>query len=162
MFDYVDSNHHTGYMTQVSRFLLKPEVWEKVFDLFSDTFLRIKDKEKLNNFFDSFFSPTEKIMLAKRLAIAVLLAKGNDYHTIKTTLRVTSGTVSKVKLLMNTKNSGLKIVVEYILDRDSGKLFWQEIINLLDYPHKSGGWPDLYKRKYERKKKTKLLRSGLG
>lgn len=149
-------------MPQVSKFMLKPEVWEKIFDLFSDTFLRIKDKEKLNNFFDSFFSPTEKIMLAKRLAIAVLLAKGNDYQTIRNTLRVTSGTISKVNLLMKSKNSGLKRAVEYILDKDSGKLFWQEIINLLDYPHKGGGWYEMDKRKRSRRVKIKELKTGLG
>ena len=94
-------------MTQVSRFMLRPEVWEKIFDLFTDTFLRIKDKKKLNDFFDNFFSPTEKIMLSKRLAIAVLLAKGNDYGSIKNTIRVTDGTISKVNLLLKSDSKGL-------------------------------------------------------
>jgi len=141
--------------------MLRPEVWEKIFNLFSDTFLKIKDKRKLDNFFDNFFSPTEKIMLAKRLAIAVLLAKGNDYGTIRNTIRVTSGTISKVSLLMKTNNSGLKSSVEEILSRDFGKAFWEEIVNLLDTPHKGGNWSELGMRKFQRKIKIDNLRSKL-
>jgi len=149
-------------MTQVSRFLLRPEVWEKIFDLFTDTFLKIKDKNKLNSFFDNFFSPTEKIMLAKRLAIAVLLAKGSDYQSIKNTLRVTSGTVSKVNLLMKGKNNGLNIAVEEVLKKDAGKAFWEEISDLLDFPHKESNLSEMQKRKIKRKQKITDLKTNLG
>ena len=149
-------------MTQVSRFLLQPEVWEKIFDLFTDTFLKIKDKNKLNSFFDNFFSPTEKVMLAKRLAIAVLLAKGNDYQSIKNTLRVTSGTISKVNLLMKGKNNGLNIAVEEVLRKDAGKVFWEEISDLLDFPHKGSKWSEMQKRKIKRKQKITDLKTNLG
>ena len=149
-------------MTQVSQFMLRPEVWEKIFDLFTDTFLKIKDKDKLNSFFDNFFSPTEKIMLAKRLAIAVLLAKGNDYRSIRNTIRVTSGTISKVNLLMKGNKNGLNIAVQEILGRDSGKVFWEEISDLLDIPGKGTDWSEMGKRKYQRKRKISNLKSGLG
>ena len=159
--DFVDSNHHSGNMTQVSRFMLRPEVWEKIFDLFTDTFLRIKDKKRLNNFFDNFFSPTEKIMLSKRLAIAVLLAKGNDYASIKNTIRVTDGTISKVNLLLKSNRAGLRLAVEEILKRDAGKIFWQEISDMLDFPRKGGNWYEMGKRKFQRRRKIQDLKSGL-
>lgn len=149
-------------MSQVSRFMLKPEVWEKIFDLFSDTFLRIKDKRKLNNFFDNFFSPTEKVMLSKRLAIAVLLAKGNDYQSIRNTIRVTTGTIAKVNLLLKSNNRGLYTAVGEILKRDSGKIFWKEIADMLDYPQKGANWSRLGKRKYQRRRDIQELKTGLG
>lgn len=149
-------------MTQVSRFMLKPEVWEKIFDLFSDTFLRIKDKKRLNTLFDNFFSPTEKIMLSKRLAIAVLLAKGNDYQSIRNTIRETDGTIAKVNLLLKSNDRGLYTTVKEILKRDAGKIFWKEISNILDYPQKGTNWSNMGKRKFQRKKEIQELKSGLG
>lgn len=142
--------------------MLKPQVWEKIFDIFTDTFLRIKDKSKLNDFFDSFFSPTEKIMLSKRLAIAVLLAKGNDYDSIKSSIRVTDGTISKVNLLLRSNRHGLQNAVENILKRDAGKIFLEEITGIFDLPHKGGDWSEMGKRKFQRRRKIRDLKSGLG
>lgn len=149
-------------MSQVSKFMLLPEVWEKIFDLFTDTFFRMKNKQKFNNFIDNFFSPTERIMLSKRLAIAVLLAKGNDYRTIRRAIRVTDGTISKVALLMKGGDSGLKTAVEEILKRDAGKIFLEEMFGLLDYKSKGRNWSDVEKNKRGRKRRVEHLRLGLG
>lgn len=142
--------------------MLKPEVWEKLFDLFTDALLRIKDKEEMNSFINNFFSPTEKIMFSKRLAIAVLLAKGNDYQSIKNTIRVTTGTIAKVNLLLKNNNRGLYKVVEEILKKDAGKIFWKEIAGMLDYPQKGADWSELGKRKYRRRREIDELKAGLG
>jgi uncharacterized protein YerC len=142
--------------------LLRPEVWNRIFDIFSDTFLRIKDKKRLNDFIDNFLSPSEKIMLSKRLAIAVLLAKGNDYAAIRNTIRVTDGTISKVSLLLKNNNRGLYQAVEEILKRDAGKEFWKELEGMLDYPSKGRNWSEMRKRKFERGRDIRELRSGLG
>jgi len=149
-------------MSQVSRFQLLPEVWEKIFNLFTDTFFRLKDKNKFGRFVDNFFSPTERIMLAKRLAIAVLLAKGNDYATIKRTLRVTAGTISKVGLLLRTNKSGLRFAVEEILKRDAGRLFWEEIMDLIDYKGKGRDWSEVGKSLRARGIRKSEIRKGLG
>lgn len=149
-------------MTQISRYQLKPKVWEKIFDIFTDTFMKTKDRKKLDNFIDNFFSPTEKIMLAKRLAIAVLLAKGNDYDSIKNTLRVTAGTISKVNYLMKGKNNGLNIAVMEILKRDAGKMFFEEIMGVFDYPRIGSNWSMLRKQKSERQNRIHNLKTSLG
>jgi uncharacterized protein YerC len=149
-------------MAQVSKFMLKPEIWQKMFDIFSDTFLRIKNKRNLNNFLNNFLSPTEKTVLAKRLAIAVLLAKGNDYMTIKRTISVTYGTISKVSLLLKGSNNGLRQVVDQIMKRDSGKLFWVEIMDLIDYKGKGRNWSEVAKRNFQRNKNIQGIKSGLG
>lgn len=142
--------------------MLKPEVWEKIFDLFTDAFLKIKKRDNLNDFFDNFFSPTEKIMFSKRFAIAVLLAKGNDYESIKNTLRVTDGTIAKVNLKLNKSNSGLQKVVEEILKRDAGKVFWKEMASIIDYPGKGRSRSRVGKREYKRDIEIDELRKGLG
>ena len=149
-------------MTQVSKYMLKPEVWEKIFELFINVLLKIKDKKRLNNFVDNFFSPTERIMFSKRLAIAVLLAKGNDYRSISNTLRVTDGTISKVNLMLKSDTQGLLLAIQNILKMDAGKIFLQDILNIIDLPQKGSSWSSMEWRKFQRRKKIRDLKTGLG
>jgi len=148
-------------MTQVSRFKLKPNVWEKIFDLFSDTLLNAKNKQQLDSFLDGFLSPTEKIMLSKRLAIAVLLSKGNDYQSIKETIRVTTGTIAKVNLLLKT-SQGLNNIISEILKRDIGRLLVSDVIDFIDQPRYGTDWSNVAKRKIKRHKQIHDLKKGLG
>lgn len=69
-------------MTKISRFPLRDDVWERIFSLFIGTLADLKDKPKLASFVNDFFSPTERVMFAKRLATAVLVAKGHSYDSI--------------------------------------------------------------------------------
>jgi len=89
-------------MTKVSRISLRPDVWDRVLNLFVSTIADQTDKKKLSEFFDNFFSPTEKIMFAKRLAAAVLLAKNHDYQSIHEILRISPPTIAKLSLKILT------------------------------------------------------------
>lgn len=145
-------------MTQVSRFRLRPDVWNRIFDLFIEALVNIKDKKDLDKFLEDFLSPTEKIMLAKRFAITVLLAKGNDYQSIKNLLRVTPTTIAKMNLQMKYKGEGLRPVVEKILAKDAAKIVWQEIQSLLDVPTKGLPLGEYRKKKSKREKRIYKLR----
>lgn len=59
-------------------------------------FSRLKENEA-NYVFESLLSPTEKLMLAKRLGIIFLLNENSDETTISETLKVTQATVSRIK-----------------------------------------------------------------
>ena len=85
-------------MTKVSRIPLRPDVWERIFDLFIGTLADLKDRKKLKAFVDDFFSPTEKIMFAKRLAAVVLLAKNHNYQSIRQILRISPPTIAKISM----------------------------------------------------------------
>lgn len=139
-------------MTQVSRFRLRPDIWEKIFNLFLDTLLSLKKKEKLNAFVYDFFTPTERIVFAKRLAIAVLLAKGNDYSEIRKILRVTPVTISKMSFHLQYEGRGLVPVVEEILKKDATSILWEELLDLLDLPGKGNKVSEWKARKVKRRK----------
>ncbi len=64
-------------------------------------------------------------MLAKRLAIAILLAKGYRYETIKSILKVSQETIARVNISLNYQGEGYEIVVKKVL-RD------EKIENLLE------------------------------
>jgi uncharacterized protein YerC len=146
-------------MTQVSKFKLRNDVWERIFDLFGESILSIKDKKELNGFLEDFLSPTERIMLAKRFAITVLLAKGNDYQSIKSLLRVTPSTIAKMSLLMKCSGKGLTPVVDKILKKDATKIIWEEIQGLLDLPRKGLTLGKLERVKTQRSQKIRKLRN---
>ena len=146
-------------MTQVSRFRLKPEVENKISDLFSEVLLSFKKKGDLTGFLDDFFSPTEKIVSAKRLAVAVLLTKGNDYASIVRSLRVTPPTISKMSLKIKYGNGSVKKISEKIVNSDLGMAILQELLSILDVPIKGLPISDYRKKVQRRERKIhKLLK----
>ena len=69
-------------MGQVSKRLISKEIADRIFDVFVKSFIKIRNVEDAQKLADDLFSPTERIMLAKRLAIAFLLMKGYEYREI--------------------------------------------------------------------------------
>ena len=57
---------------------------------------------ELDVFLRSFLTPTEQIVLAKRLAIARMLEAGCSYEDIKLELKVSSATIASVAEIMAT------------------------------------------------------------
>lgn len=123
-------------VTQVSRFKLRPEVEKRIYSLLVDNLVGFRDKEEFNSFLDDFLSPIEKTILAKRLAIAVLIAKGNDYQNIREILKVTPGTISKMSLHMKYGNGAVRRAAERVLLADSNKALLQELASVFDVPTK--------------------------
>lgn len=102
-------------MTQVSKYPLSKLVYQRIFEIFFESVLKIKNEEEAEEFFSEFLSPTEKIVLAKRISIAVLLSKKYDYNSIKKILHVSTSTISDVNVLLKYAGSGYRRVVEKLL-----------------------------------------------
>lgn len=145
----------------VSRFRLRPEVWDRIFNLFSDSLRGIRDKERFELFLDDFLSPTEKIMLSKRFATAVLLAKGNSYDEIKQTLRVTSATIAKMNIYIKYGAKGLNKTIQDVLKKDVAKILLEEMLNIFEHPTKGLPMSEYYRKVAKRKIGISRLRKGL-
>lgn len=146
-------------MTQVSKFKIRNDVWERIFDLFGESLLSVNNKKELDGFLEDFLSPTERIMLAKRFAITVLLAKGNNYQSIRSLLRVTPSTIAKMNLQMKYGGKGLIPIINKILKKDTTRLIWEEIQSLLDLPRKGLTLGKLEKVKSQRSQRIRKLRT---
>ena len=83
-------------MPQVSKYPLPKDVYDQIQDLFINSVVKLGNKRKVKDFFGHLLTPTEQVMLAKRLAISYLLAEKYDYRSISSLLRVSTTTVSKV------------------------------------------------------------------
>ena len=148
-------------MSQVSKFIVKPELWEKIFNLFVEAILGIKNKNELEGFIGNFFTPTEKIMFAKRFAAAVMLAKGTDYTTIRKTLRISPPTIARMSFRIKYESEGMSPVIERALRKDAARILLEELSGLFDIPGKGKSLALVKKRSLERRKKIAGLRKGL-
>lgn len=102
-------------MTKVSRRLLNKELEKHIFELFTQTIAELKNQKDVESFLEDLLSPTEKIMLVKRLAIAILLAKGYTYNAIDDTLKVSRATIMNVSYWLKHGKSGYQQAVERII-----------------------------------------------
>ncbi len=132
-------------MTQVSRLPLSAVIEERVYEIFLDSVTEVKTTDDVKKFLDDLLSPTEKIMLAKRLSIAFLLHKGYHQRSICRILKVSLGTVNKVSLGLKLGGEGYQKVIRKILAKEGMEDFWHKIDDFINdvFPPKGrnlGSW----------------------
>lgn len=148
-------------MTQVSKYKLKLDVEDRIYKLLSDSLSDINNKDDFNNFLNDFLSPTEKTVFAKRLAIAVLLSKGNDYKNVCAILKVTPVTVSKMSLRMKYGNGSVKKIADKIAVSDDNKALLEELGSIFDMPMKGLPLSEYHKKVQQRSKNIHRLKKSL-
>lgn len=118
-------------MAKVSRRYLDKELESKIFEVFLKTIVDIKTSIEAKNFIEDLLSPTEKIMLIKRLAIAVLLTKGKTYDYIDHTLKVSRATIMTVSLWLKHGKGGYKKVIDRIIEGQNKEELFDKIEEIL-------------------------------
>lgn len=98
-------------MSQISKRILNTRLEERILDLFINAIMGLQTPLEVKNFIEDFFSPTEKIMMIKRLAIAILLSKGHTYEQIDHTLKVSKPTIMKVSHHLRNGTGGYQKVI---------------------------------------------------
>ncbi|KKU81014.1 hypothetical protein A2875_04390 [Candidatus Gottesmanbacteria bacterium RIFCSPHIGHO2_01_FULL_46_14] len=110
-------------MTQVSRVSLPKHLEAQMHAAIRKAFADLKTEDEVAAFLDDILTPTEKVMLGKRLAIAILLDKGYDQRTICTIMKTSLATVNQVSYWFKNKGTGYRIVVEKLKKQKE----WEEI-----------------------------------
>jgi len=146
-------------MAQVSRYPLSPKVYERIFEILFESILKIKNKKEAEDFLGEFLSPTEKIMLAKRISIAVLLAKDYDYRAIIKTLHVSFPTIAGVSSSVKYAGGGYRRVIEKLLEEEKIRDILLSVVEGIATVGAAGGkgsgdWRNL-KRSIQKKKLSK-------
>lgn len=101
-------------MGQVSRYPLSKDIADRIFDVFIKSFIKIKGSADAQSLADDLFTPVERIMLAKRLAIAFCLMKGYKYREISKLLRVSLTTIAVVSMSLKYGSKGYETILERI------------------------------------------------
>ena len=94
-------------MPKISRYKLEKRMEELILRQLAQIFQKITEEDGVSLLMNNLFTRTEKIMLAKRIAIAILLEKEWNYTAISNALKVSPTTISFVK------NSKLNASPEY-------------------------------------------------
>ncbi len=149
-------------MSKISRRLLDKELENTIFEVFLKTIVDIKTTIEAKNFIEDLLSPTEQIMIIKRLAIAVLLTKGKTYDYIDHTLKVSRATIMTVSLWLKHGKGGYKKVVDNILKTQNKERLIDNIEEILIkltppkrfgsmvFENKSKKGKELFRRKLKR------------
>ena len=127
-----------------------------MFEVLRETIAHLRTSEEVEGFLHDFLSPVERIMLAKRLSIAVLLNKGYRYETIAGILRVTPPTIATVSLLLKYSGGGYKKAVEKIARNEKMNEFWEKVEDVVaKIPHAKGSDWKYQRREYEKEKRAR-------
>lgn len=125
-------------MTQVSSYPISKEIADRIFEIFLKSLVKIHDQKEADQFISDLLTPTEKIMLSKRLAIALLLQKDYDYRTIQKIIRVSAATIATVSMAIRYGSEGYKNLLNKILREEKiVSIIENSISKILSFPAKA-------------------------
>lgn len=116
-------------MTQISKRPISKDIESKIYESFYKAIGLLRESEA-RLFIDDLLTKTERVMLPKRLAIAILLLKGWNYDSIKEILKVTQTTISSVSRTLEFSN-GLRKAIENLSKSEAWRSWWQDVESLL-------------------------------
>lgn len=102
-------------MPQISKRHMNPKIEARMFDVFFKSLTDLGKREDVEAYLYDLLSPVERTMLAKRLAIAVLLTKDFSYVAIADVLKVSFPTISSISIWMKHSGKGFEKVIKKIL-----------------------------------------------
>ncbi|KKQ24178.1 MAG: hypothetical protein US40_C0002G0009 [Candidatus Roizmanbacteria bacterium GW2011_GWC2_37_13] len=141
-------------MTRISRFPVEDAVLEKLYYLMFEVVNCMDEEEEFSSIINELLSPTERIMIAKRVAIIYLLMKKIDYSNISDVLKVSSTTIAKFHSIM-LKGKAIKNALKGIVGNEKVKDFLEKLYLDLRGPGTYGvNWKSAWRQKidYEKRK----------
>ncbi|MEX0587197.1 MAG: Trp family transcriptional regulator [Patescibacteria group bacterium] len=120
---------------------MKPWIEKQIYELFWESLTGLKKPKEVEEFYLDLLTYTEKIVLAKRLAIAMLLVRGLGYDEIKEILKVSDPTITRVRNQLRS-GSGFSHLAQRLANRD----FWREFVEDFEkltamYPRRKKRYP---------------------
>jgi len=79
-----------------------------MFETFYQILAGLKNSNEVKEFLTDLLTPTEQVMLAKRLSIAILLTYECDYRTISEILKVSYATIGNVAKWLKLAGRGYR------------------------------------------------------
>lgn len=126
-------------MTHISRRKLSKKTEIEILKSFQVVIKRISLETETESFLSSIMSDTEKLMIAKRLAIIVLLNEKIPETEIANSIHVTRETVRRTKLLSEIKGAGYSVAIKILEDEKMLSNFKNILLSLTKYSVKAAG-----------------------
>lgn len=119
-------------MPQVSKNPIHKDVFFEIRDDFLWVLAQLKSTTEVKEFFYDFFTKTERIMLAKRLAVAMMIYKNYRYDDIRSVLHVSTSTITRVSNWLDRGGDGVKRVLEKLVHEERMQVFWDKVNRFID------------------------------
>ena len=133
-------------MPHVSSKRVKKDVFKRMSIEFVNTISGLKSKDEIKGFIRELLTPTERVMLAKRLAIIMMLKRGYPFQIIERTLKISSSTSMRFWKIIKIQD--FSTITKNIQKEKDKKKFWNEIEVLLRAgmpPMGKGRWANVYR-----------------
>jgi Trp operon repressor len=104
-------------MPHLSRNPLSPHAEKELVKALELILTKLTKEEDMNVFLLALLSSTEQLMLAKRLAMVILLKEGVPESEVAQSLHVTRGTVTRMQLFVEARGRGYEIGLR-VLEND--------------------------------------------
>lgn len=106
-------------MTHVSRNPIEKDVYFHILDALIWLLSDLKSTQQMKQFLGDFFTKTERLMLAKRLALAGMIIEGYNDEVIHKVLKVSSATIYRMREKLDRGNEGLKKAMGRVLQKEN-------------------------------------------
>lgn len=127
-------------MTHVSRNKLEPKEEDELKEVLNLVLASISKRDEMLKFINSLLTDTEKLMLAKRLAMIVLIKEGKSDSDISNALHVTRITVTKFKYFYEARaREGYDIAINKIENDKVLQGVKRFLLALADYSIRAAG-----------------------
>lgn len=126
-------------MPHLSRYKLSKKTERELIKNLELVLAKLTKEEEMRGFLLSFLTPTERLMLAKRLAIAVLLKENFPDSHIASTLHVTRETVSRIQLILEARGEGYESALRKLRSEKIFQEFKTSLVDLVKYAISTSG-----------------------
>lgn len=149
-------------MSQISRRNIDQKKSTRINELLFDLLLTMSDKQEVDRVLDEILTPTEKIMIAKRVTCFYLLIKKVPTHEIGDTLKLSTSTITYFKHFLERS----LILKEYLtnkLNNEKLKHLFEDIFVEIFYGtlKKGSNWSHDKKIYYQHQRKRQQPMDGL-
>lgn len=144
-------------MVQISKKILDKELESELFKQLWHSLGRINSSTRASDFYSDLLSYTERLMLAKRIATAILITRGKNMTEIRGSLNVSFSTVTNVNSWVKNAKPETKKLLENISKEKGWKLVFDKIDELLGNipPRRHSDWSEEYRiRRTESKERS--------
>jgi len=133
-------------MPHVSQKRVKKQVFNRMSNEFVNAIASMKNSSEVRGFLNELLTPTERVMLAKRLAVILMLKKKYSFLMIRHILKVSPSTVARFWKIIKMKP--FQFLSREILRKEKQKKFWEELERLSRLglpPRGRGRWANVYR-----------------
>lgn len=133
-----------------------------MFEVLWKTIADLHTSSQVEDFFTELLTPTEKIMLAKRLAISILLIKKYSYKEIIDILKVSASTIGMISRWLKKEGKAFQKAIANLLAQEKQEEFWDNLEQFLSEiipPGKGVNWTIARRNQFQKLRDRRSKRS---